>query len=94
MSTNGKVCVQGLPYTTTGEQLAGLCRQHGKVRSARVVILFDKTTSQWRGFGLIEMGSPGDNSKVVAALHHRDLDGATLRCFSISHVARDGKRGS
>jgi hypothetical protein len=94
MSTNGKVYVEGLPYATTGEQLAGLCRQHGKVKSARVVILFNKATSQWKGFGLVEMESLGDHSKVVAALHQSDLDGATLRCFSLSHPARDDERGS
>ena len=94
MSTNRKVYVKRLPYATTGEQLAGLCRQHGKVKSARVVIVFDKATSQRRRFGLVEMESIGDTSRVVAALHQSDLDGATLRCFSISHAAKDGERGS
>ena len=44
--------------TTTDEQLDGLCGQHGKVKSARVRLLFDKTTRQRRGFGFVEMESP------------------------------------
>lgn len=94
MSTNGKVYVEWLPYATTSEQLAGLCGLYGKGKSARVAILFDKATSQWRRYGLVEMESLGDNAKVAAALNRSDLHGATLRCFSMSQVARDGEPGS
>lgn len=84
MSSNGKVYVNGLPHSTTDEQLDGLCRQHGRVKSARVVSLFDKTIGQRRGFGLVEMESPDDNHKVIAALNKRKLDGSMLRCFAIT----------
>ncbi|MBI3356194.1 MAG: RNA-binding protein [Nitrospirae bacterium] len=91
MSTNGKVYIDRLPSTTTDEKLNGLCGNLGKVKSARVIILFDKTTREERGFGLVEMESPGDNHKVIAALHGSKLDESILCCFSISHSVNAGK---
>lgn len=89
MTTNGKVYVNGLPRTATDRQLDGLCGQHGKVKSARVVLLYDETTGRQRGFGFIEMESQDDNRKVVAALNGSKLDGSTLQCFSISYSVID-----
>lgn len=91
ISTKGKVYVEGLPSTTTDEQLNGLCGNLGKVKSARVIILFDKTTREKRGFGPVEMEHPGDNYKVIAALHKSKLNESSLRCFSISHSVKAGE---
>ncbi len=92
MTTSGKVYVNGLPDTATAEQLDRLCGRHGKVKSARVVMVFDQTAGRRRGFGFIEMESPDDNHKVIAALNRSNLDGSTLRCFSISGRVNDGKQ--
>lgn len=81
MPKSSKVYVHGLPPTTTDEELDGLCGPHGRVKSARVVLLFDNMTRQRQGFGIIEMASVGDNQKVVAALHRSKLDESILRCF-------------
>ncbi|HLZ34051.1 MAG TPA: hypothetical protein VKP13_08530 [Nitrospira sp.] len=83
MTTSSKVYVNGLPHTATAEQLDGLCGQHGKVKSARVVMLLDQMTGQRQGFGIIEMESPDNNHKVIAALNRSNLDGSTLRSFII-----------
>ena len=81
MPKSSKVYVHGLPPTTTDEELDGLCGPHGRVKSARVVLLFDNMTRQKQGFGIIEMASAGDNQKIVGALHGSKLDESILRCF-------------
>lgn len=95
MTTKRKVYVNGLPHATTDEQLEGLCQQHGMVKSAQVVLLFDKKTLQRWGFGFVEMESPDDNFKVIAALNRSDLNGSMLRCFSLSEPANgvEGAQG-
>ena len=62
MTTNGKVYVNGSPHVTTDEQLEELCRRHGKVKSARVVLLSDKKTRQRQGVRIHRDGIPGGQS--------------------------------
>jgi len=66
MSMNGRVYVEGLPSPTSDEQLNGSCGKHGKIKSARVVMVLDKTTRQRRGFWLVEIESANGNHKIAA----------------------------
>ncbi len=52
-----KLYVGGLPYAATESQLTTLFAAHGTVESARVIT--DKFTGQSRGFGFVEMATPG-----------------------------------
>ncbi len=74
MST--KIYVGGLPYSTTEPQLTELFATHGKVESVRVIT--DKYTGQSRGFGFVEMATPEEAKRAIAALNGTTLEGRTL----------------
>jgi len=71
-----KLCVGGLPYSVTEEQLQELFSAHGTVESARVIS--DKYTGQSRGFGFVDMGSSAEAQQAIKALHGSQLSGRTL----------------
>lgn len=71
-----KLYVGGLPYATTESQLHDLFAQHSAVESARVIT--DKFTGQSRGFGFVEMSTPGEANAAIAALNGSPLDGRIL----------------
>ena len=71
-----KIYVGGLPYSATDQQLQELFAPYGTVASAKVIT--DKFTGQSRGFGFVEMSSPEEASKAIAALNGTQMDGRTL----------------
>ncbi|HXF94152.1 MAG TPA: RNA-binding protein [Nitrospiraceae bacterium] len=71
-----KLYVGSLPYSTTEQQLAELFSQHGTVQSAKVIT--DRYTGQSRGFGFVEMSTPEEAQKAIAALNGSQLGGRTL----------------
>jgi RNA recognition motif-containing protein len=75
--------VSGLPPHTTGQQLIELCAPYGMVESARVVVFTETHTGQLQGFGIVEMGSAEESRKMIGALNGAQLEGRTLRCFSV-----------
>ena len=71
-----KLYVGGLPYSTTEDQLEQLFSEQGNVESAKVIT--DRDTGRSRGFGFVEMESPGEAQKAISALNGTELDGRTL----------------
>ena len=68
-----KLYVGGLPYSIDSDQLSELLSQFGTVTSARVIT--DRVTNASRGFGFVEMSSPEEAQKAIAALDGTQLDG-------------------
>jgi RNA recognition motif-containing protein len=71
-----KIYVGGLPYSVTEAQLNELFSPHGTVESARIVT--DRTTSQSRGFGFVEMSTVDQAKSAIAVLNGTQLDGRKL----------------
>jgi cold-inducible RNA-binding protein len=71
-----KIYVGGLPYSATDPQLHDLFAAHGTVTSARVIT--DKYTGTSRGFGFVEMSTPEEAQKAIAALNGSQMDGRSL----------------
>src|SRR5260370_37688685 len=64
-------------YSLTNDYLEGLFSQVGKVATAAVVS--DKFSGQSRGFGFVEMESPGDAAKAITEFDGKDLKGRNLK---------------
>jgi len=69
-----KLFFGNLAFSTTGEDLAELCREFGEVTSASVAT--DRETGRSRGFGFVEMQDGAD--AAIQALNNRELNGRNL----------------
>lgn len=78
---NPRMYVGGLSSSTTDQQLGDLCAPYGTVKSARLIT--SKITSLPLGHGFVEMGSAEEARNAIAALNGSQLEGQTLRCFSM-----------
>ena len=74
---NKKLYIGNLPFTAEDSQLLALFGGDGRqCVSAR--ILQDKMTGRSRGFGFVEMATPEDAQKAIAALHGHEFMGRPL----------------
>jgi cold-inducible RNA-binding protein len=74
---NKKLYVGNLPFTAEDAQLLAVFGGDGRqVVSAKILI--DKMTGRSRGFGFVEMATPEDAQKAIAALHGHDFMGRPL----------------
>jgi cold-inducible RNA-binding protein len=70
------VYVGNLSFNTDSAALRALFSPHGEVSSAQVVE--DRYTGRSRGFGFVEMASPDEAQKAIAALDGKNVDGRQL----------------
>lgn len=75
MSAN--IYVGNLSFKTNSAELEALFAEHGAVTRAQVIT--DRESGRSRGFGFVEMASPEEARKAIAALNGRDLDGRQLK---------------
>src|SRR5271157_2588699 len=68
--------VGNLPHSTTEAELRKLFETHGAVE--KVTLVTDRDTGRSRGFGFVEMTTPSEAEKAIAALNGTDLGGRTL----------------
>jgi RNA recognition motif-containing protein len=71
-----KIFVGNLSFETTSADLEALFAEAGTCESASVIN--DRATGRSRGFGFVEMSSPSEAAKAIAALNGRELHGRTL----------------
>jgi RNA recognition motif-containing protein len=71
-----KLFVGNLSFDTTGNDLEALFAECGTCVSAAVIT--DRATGRSRGFGFVEMSSPGEAQKAISDLNGRELHGRTL----------------
>jgi len=70
------IFVGNLDFNTSEDELRKLFEVHGQVD--RVSIMTDRDTGRSRGFGFVEMTSPEDGEKAIAALNGSQIGGRTL----------------
>ena len=89
-----KLYIGNLPFSATEDQLHEWFSQIG-VTPSGVNLIRDRFTGQSRGFAFVEMASPTDAEKAIAALDGKDFDGRPLR-VSIAEDRRPsrGDRGA
>ena len=75
-SSNKKLYVGSLPYSTTEDELRGLFESYGTVESVRIIT--DKFTGMSKGFGFVEMENGEDAKKAVEGVNGMQLSGRTL----------------
>jgi RNA recognition motif-containing protein len=76
-----KLYIGNLKYSVTSEQLEEFFSQHGDVKHANVV--------GGKGFGFVELSSPGEAQAVKEALDGAEFEGRELRIDK----ARSSKHG-
>ena len=72
-----KLLIRNLARTTTEEELRALFEVYGKVQSCSLVL--DKKTDRSKGFGFVEMPSPGESKAATKNLNGKDVDGNSIR---------------
>ena len=72
-----KLYVGNLSFNTTEESLRTLFEADGR-RVDEVAIVMDRDTNRPRGFAFVQMATPEDSQKAIAALNGREVDGRTL----------------
>ena len=72
-----KLLIRNLARTTTEEDLRALFEVYGKVQSCSLVL--DKKTDRSKGFGFVEMPSPGESKAAMKNLNGKSVDGNSIR---------------
>jgi RNA recognition motif-containing protein len=72
-----KLLVRNLARTTTEAELQALFEVFGKVQSCSLVL--DKKSGLSKGFGFVEMPSPGESKAAMKNLNGKDVDGNSIR---------------
>ncbi len=72
-----KLLIRNLARTTTEEELRALFEVYGKVQSCSLVL--DKKSGRSKGFGFVEMPSPGESKAAIKNLNGKDVDGNSIR---------------
>lgn len=70
------IFVKNLSQQVNGETLHGLFARYGEVYSAKVI--YDRITSESRGFGFVEMENEEDGKKAIEALNGTEYKGKEL----------------
>lgn len=71
-----KLYVGNLSFDVNNQDLEELLSEHGKVRSAQVVM--DRDTGRSKGFGFVEMDAENEAQAAIAALNGRNFKGRDL----------------
>ena len=72
-----KLLIRNLARATTEEELRALFEAFGKVQSCSLIL--DKESGRSKGFGFVEMPSPGESKAAVKNLNGKDVDGNSIR---------------
>ena len=72
-----KLLIRNLARTTTEEELRALFEVYGKVQSCALVL--DKKSKLSKGFGFVEMPSPGESKAAIKNLNGKDVAGNSIR---------------
>lgn len=72
-----KLLIRNLARTTTEEELRALFEVYGKVQSCTLVL--DRKSGLSKGFGFVEMPSPGESKAAMINLNGREVGGNSIR---------------
>ena len=72
-----KLLIRNLARNTTEETVRALFTEHGAVQSCTLVM--DSVSGGSKGFGFVEMPSPGEAKAAVKVLNASNVDGNVIR---------------
>ena len=72
-----KLLVRNLDRDLTEESLKALFEPFGKIQSCTLVL--DQKSGTSKGFGFVEMPSPGEAKAAMKQLNGKDVSGQTIR---------------
>ena len=75
--SSAKLYVGNLSYDTSEASLRTLFAAHGDVVSVNLIT--DRDSGRVKGFGFVEMATPEEAQKAVAALDGTQLDGRAIK---------------
>jgi len=90
--SSAKLYVGNLSYDTSEASLRTLFKPHGDVVSVNLII--DRDSGRAKGFGFVEMATPEEAQKAVAALDGTQLDGRAIKVNEAKpQVPRESRSG-
>jgi RNA recognition motif-containing protein len=72
-----KLLIRNLARNTTEDQLRALFEVYGKVQYCSLVM--DKKSNVSKGFGFVEMPSPGESKAAMQNMNGKEMDGNKIR---------------
>jgi RNA recognition motif-containing protein len=72
-----RLYIGNLPFSADEAQVRAMCAQDGRVVTD-VKLVMDRETGRPRGFGFVEMATPGDAQACIDALNGADFGGRSL----------------
>jgi cold-inducible RNA-binding protein len=92
LMSSAKLYVGNLSYDTSEASLRTLFAPHGEVISVNLII--DRDSGRVKGFGFVEMATPEEAQKAVAALDGTQLDGRAIKVNEAKpQVPRESRSG-
>ena len=85
------IFVKGLEEDINGETLRGIFSKFGEVISAKVI--YDRVTSESRGFGFVEMEMDADGQKAIEELNGKEYRGKELEVKEADDRGRKNDSG-
>ncbi len=91
MTTNNKIYVGNLPYSTIENELEDIFSQYGEVKE--LVLIKDRETDQCKGFGFITFESD-DQAQNALDFNGQEFQGRKLKVnIAMERQSRGGNRG-
>ena len=84
-----KLMARNLSRNTTEDELRAMFLKHGKVQSCTLVM--DAKTGGSKGFGFVEMPSPGEAKAAMKNLNGKEVDGSKIRVKKADSTANHEK---
>lgn len=85
-----KIYVGNLPFSTNDEEIRNMFAAYGEVLS--VILINDRETGRFRGFGFVEMDDEGAKA-AIQALNGTDMQGRTLKVNEAEDKPRAPRQG-
>lgn len=89
---NNKLYVSNLSFTMRDAELQEVFSSFGSVLSAKVVM--DRFSGRSKGFGFVEMQSPEEAQKAIAALNGTDVAGRQIRVMEANPKPEQAARAN
>lgn len=89
---NNKLYVSNLSFTMRDAELQEVFTSFGSVLSAKVVM--DRFSGRSKGFGFVEMQSPEEAQRAIAALNGIDVAGRQIRVMEANPKSEQAPRNN
>jgi RNA recognition motif-containing protein len=86
------IYIGNLPFNIKKNELEDMFAEFGEVQEAKII--FDRYTSQSKGFGFVEMPSNSEADQAIKALNGKFMNGRTIKVNPADSGRKKTRRSS